>query len=190
MAANRKCLARPTKTRDTVGGINAALAEQFNRITQKYISNETNFGDLLHTWWLRVEVQRHQRQLRLTNYVSKPHCPQLAQEAQGVSSRAAHRCRARRIRSAPMMQSRPALPVVVFWPAAFLVGGDGPRCRVGKSKGSNGTRSSRLQFRSAVAFSFSAPVKGGRLVSPSGGKQQPRNRHAAANASQPRRDEI
>src|SRR3954468_9088228 len=62
-------------------------------------------------------------------------CAQLAQEAQGISARAA-------IVSGAQDQKRTndaiatTVAVVVFWPAAFLVGGDGPNAaELGQLKG-------------------------------------------------------
>jgi hypothetical protein len=62
-------------------------------------------------------------------------CAQLAQEAQGISARAA-------VVSGAQDQKRTndaiatTVAVVVFWPAAFLVGGDGPTAaELGQLKG-------------------------------------------------------
>jgi len=52
-------------------------------------------------------------------------CPQLAQEAQGVSARAAQVAGAQD-QKRTNDQIATGVAVVVFWPAAFLVGGDGP----------------------------------------------------------------
>jgi hypothetical protein len=52
-------------------------------------------------------------------------CPQLAQEAQAISARAAQVSGAQdQKRSNDQIAT--GVAVVVFWPAAFLVGGDGP----------------------------------------------------------------
>jgi hypothetical protein len=52
-------------------------------------------------------------------------CPQLAQEAQAVSARAAQVSGAQdQKRSNDQIAT--GVAIVVFWPAAFLVGGDGP----------------------------------------------------------------
>ena len=52
-------------------------------------------------------------------------CTQLAQEAQGVSARAAQVSGAQdQKRSNDQVAT--GVAIVVFWPAAFLVGGDGP----------------------------------------------------------------
>ena len=52
-------------------------------------------------------------------------CTQLAQEAQGVSARAAQVAGAQdQKRSNDQVAT--GVAIVVFWPAAFLVGGDGP----------------------------------------------------------------
>lgn len=52
-------------------------------------------------------------------------CAQLAQEAQGVSARAAQVAGAQdQKRSNDQIAT--GVAIVVFWPAAFLVGGDGP----------------------------------------------------------------
>ena len=62
-------------------------------------------------------------------------CAQLAQEAQGISARAA-------VVSGAQDQKRTndaiatTVAVIVFWPAAFLVGGDGPTAaELGQLKG-------------------------------------------------------
>jgi len=52
-------------------------------------------------------------------------CPQLAQEAQGVSARAAQVAGAQDAKRTND-QVATGVAIVVFWPAAFLVGGDGP----------------------------------------------------------------
>lgn len=52
-------------------------------------------------------------------------CTQLAQEAQGVSARAAQVAGAQDAKRTND-QVATGVAVVVFWPAAFLVGGDGP----------------------------------------------------------------
>jgi hypothetical protein len=52
-------------------------------------------------------------------------CKQLAQEAQGVSARAAQVAGAQDAKRSND-QVATGVAVVVFWPAAFLVGGDGP----------------------------------------------------------------
>lgn len=52
-------------------------------------------------------------------------CPQLAQEAQGVSARAAQLSGAQD-QKRTNDQIATGVAVVIFWPAAFLVGGDGP----------------------------------------------------------------
>ena len=53
-------------------------------------------------------------------------CPQLAQEAQGVSARAAKPCRAAQDAKRTNDQIATGVAIVIFWPAAFFVGGDGP----------------------------------------------------------------
>jgi hypothetical protein len=53
-------------------------------------------------------------------------CQQLAQEAQGVSTRAAQVSGAQDKKRTDD-QIATGVAVVVFWPAAFLVGGDGPQ---------------------------------------------------------------
>jgi hypothetical protein len=52
-------------------------------------------------------------------------CPQLAQEAQGVSTRAAQVSGAQDKKRTDD-QIATGVAIVVFWPAAFFVGGDGP----------------------------------------------------------------
>jgi hypothetical protein len=52
-------------------------------------------------------------------------CQQLAQEAQGVSARAAQVSGAQD-QKRTNDQVATTVAVVIFWPAAFLVGGDGP----------------------------------------------------------------
>jgi hypothetical protein len=52
-------------------------------------------------------------------------CPQLAQEAQGVSARAAQVSGAQDAKRTND-QVATGVAIVVFWPAPFLVGGDGP----------------------------------------------------------------
>ena len=52
-------------------------------------------------------------------------CAQLAQEAQGVSARAAQVSGAQDSKRSND-QVATGVAIVVFWPAAFLVGGDGP----------------------------------------------------------------
>jgi outer membrane murein-binding lipoprotein Lpp len=52
-------------------------------------------------------------------------CPQLAAEAQGVSARAAQVSGAQD-QKRTSDQIATGVAIVVFWPAAFLVGGDGP----------------------------------------------------------------
>ena len=52
-------------------------------------------------------------------------CPQLAMEAQGVSARAAH-VSGVQDQKRTNDQIATGVAIVVFWPAAFLVGGDGP----------------------------------------------------------------
>jgi hypothetical protein len=52
-------------------------------------------------------------------------CPQLAQDAQGVSARAAQVSGAQDAKRTND-QVATGVAIVVFWPAAFLVGGDGP----------------------------------------------------------------
>ena len=52
-------------------------------------------------------------------------CVQLAQEAQGVSARAAQVSGAQD-QKRTSDQVATGVAIVVFWPAAFLVGGDGP----------------------------------------------------------------
>jgi hypothetical protein len=52
-------------------------------------------------------------------------CQQLAQEAQGVSARAAQVSGAQDSKRTND-QVATGVAIVVFWPAAFLVGGDGP----------------------------------------------------------------
>jgi hypothetical protein len=62
-------------------------------------------------------------------------CPQLAAEAQGVSARAAQVAGAQdQKRSNDAVAT--GVAIVVFWPAAFLVGGDGPTAaELGQLKG-------------------------------------------------------
>jgi len=53
-------------------------------------------------------------------------CPQLAMEAQGISQRAAAVAGAQD-QKRTNDQIATGVAIVVFWPAAFLVGGDGPQ---------------------------------------------------------------
>ena len=62
-------------------------------------------------------------------------CAQLAQEAQGVSSRAAQVSGAQDSKRTSDAVAT-GVAIVVFWPAAFLVGGDGPTAaELGQLKG-------------------------------------------------------
>lgn len=62
-------------------------------------------------------------------------CQQLALEAQGVSSRAAQVSGAQDAKRSNDAVAT-GVAVVVFWPAAFLVGGDGPTAaELGQLKG-------------------------------------------------------
>jgi hypothetical protein len=62
-------------------------------------------------------------------------CPQLAQEAQALSTRAAQVSGAQD-RKRTDDQVATGVAIVVFWPAAFFVGGDGPMAaELGQLKG-------------------------------------------------------
>ena len=80
-------------------------------------------------------------------------CSQLAQEAQGVSSRAAQVSGAQdQKRTNDAIAT--GVAVVVFWPAAFLVGGDGPQAaELANLKGQmNAIEQASIQKRCGIQF--------------------------------------
>ena len=80
-------------------------------------------------------------------------CAQLAQEAQGVSARAAQVSGAQdQKRTNDAIAT--GVAVVVFWPAAFLVGGDGPTvAELGQLKGQmNAIEQASIQKRCGIQF--------------------------------------
>src|SRR4051812_32086891 len=85
-------------------------------------------------------------------------CAQLAQEAQGISARAA-------IVSGAQDQKRTndavatTVAVVIFWPAAFLVGGDGPTAaELGQLKGQmNAVEQASIMKKCNIQFQAQRP---------------------------------
>jgi hypothetical protein len=84
-------------------------------------------------------------------------CAQLAQEAQGVSTRAAQVAGAQdQKRSNDAVAT--GVAVVIFWPAAFLVSGDGPTAaELANLKGQmNALEQASIQKRCGISFQRSA----------------------------------
>jgi hypothetical protein len=80
-------------------------------------------------------------------------CPQLAQEAQGVSTRAAQVAGAQdQKRSNDQLAT--GVAIVVFWPAAFFVGGDGPAsAELAQLKGQmNAIEQASIQKKCGIQF--------------------------------------
>jgi hypothetical protein len=80
-------------------------------------------------------------------------CQQLAMEAQGVSTRAAQVSGAQDSKRTKD-QIATGVAVVLFWPAAFLVGGDGPTAaEVGQLKGQMvAIEQANIQKRCGIQF--------------------------------------
>jgi hypothetical protein len=94
-------------------------------------------------------------------------CAQLAQEAQGVSARAAQVSGAQD-QKRTNDQIATGVAIVVFWPAAFLVGGDGPTAaELGQLKGQM-VAIEQASIQKNCAISFQRTAEG----SVSGGVQQ------------------
>ena len=86
-------------------------------------------------------------------------CQQLAQEAQAVSTRAAQVAGAQdQKRSNDQVAT--GIAIVVFWPAAFLVGGDGPTAaELSQLKGQMvAIEQASIQKRCAIQFQPIAPA--------------------------------
>ena len=84
-------------------------------------------------------------------------CAQLAQEAQGVSSRAAQVSGAQDSKRTSDAVAT-GVAIVVFWPAAFLVGGDGPTAaELGQLKGQMvAIEHASIQKNCAISFQRTA----------------------------------
>src|SRR5688572_18086195 len=80
-------------------------------------------------------------------------CPQLAQEAQSVSARAAQVSGAQDSKRTNDAIAT-GVAIVVFWPAAFLVGGDGPvAAELAQLKGQmNAIEQASIQKRCGIQF--------------------------------------
>ena len=90
-----------------------------------------------------------------------PGSAQLAQEAQGVSSRAAQVSGAQDAKRTSDAVAT-GVAIVVFWPAAFLVGGDGPfAAELAQLKGEmNAIEQASIQKRCGIQFQRQAPAQG------------------------------
>ena len=137
----------------SVGGMNAALAEQFTALPSCTLQMKrilaicfilggcaSKSSDISASYVSPIMYQNHT-------------CPQLAQEAQGVSSRAAQVSGAQdQKRTNDAIAT--GVAVVVFWPAAFLVGGDGPQAaELANLKGQmNAIEQASIQKRCGIQF--------------------------------------
>ena len=86
-------------------------------------------------------------------------CQQLAAEAQGISTRAVAVSGAQdQKRSNDQIAT--AAAIIVFWPAAFLVGGDGPQAaELAQLKGQmNAVEQASIQKKCGIEFQKPVPV--------------------------------
>jgi hypothetical protein len=88
-------------------------------------------------------------------------CKQLAQEAEGVSARAAQVSGAQDAKRSND-QIATGVAIVVFWPAAFLVGGDGPMAaELAQLKGQMvAIEQASIQKKCGIQFQREQPAQG------------------------------
>ena len=88
-------------------------------------------------------------------------CKQLAQEAEGVSARAAQVSGAQDAKRTND-QVATGVAIVVFWPAAFLVGGDGPMAaELAQLKGQMvAIEQASIQKKCGIQFQREQPTQG------------------------------